>query len=120
MFTKLLLDLAYVGTKGTKLSGGRDLNQAVARRRLSAISSIRAYCDYRASCFSSYHALQTRVERELSPGQALLAAYTWSKSIDDASSLLGWLTANLCSRKTLTTCVANAHSQPFTRATGLS
>lgn len=89
MFAKLLLDLAYVGTKGTKLSGGRDLNQAVAGGGSRPYPQFGPIATIEPRASSSYHALQTRVERELSPGQALLAAYTWSKSIDDASSLLG-------------------------------
>jgi hypothetical protein len=37
---------------------------------------------------STYHALQVKVEKRLSGGVYLLAAYTWSKSITDGAS--GW------------------------------
>ena len=37
------------------------------------------------SAVSSFHSLQTRVERRFQAGLNLLAAYTWSKSIDDAT-----------------------------------
>lgn len=42
---------------------------------------------------SSYHALQTRVERRYSKGLAVLFAYTWSKTIDNTSELGGFLGA---------------------------
>ncbi|MEO8132065.1 MAG: TonB-dependent receptor, partial [Bryobacteraceae bacterium] len=37
---------------------------------------------------SSYHALQTKLERRMSNGLYLLAAFTWSKSITDANTTL--------------------------------
>jgi hypothetical protein len=36
---------------------------------------------------STYHALQARLERRLSRGSSVLAAYTWSRSEDDASGI---------------------------------
>src|SRR5262249_23032687 len=41
---------------------------------------------------STYHALQVRVEKRLSHGLQLLATYTFSKSIDDASVACGCTT----------------------------
>jgi hypothetical protein len=41
---------------------------------------------------SSYHALQLRVEKRFSHGLEALVTYTWSKSIDDASSTDGSVT----------------------------
>lgn len=38
---------------------------------------------------STYHSLQTKVERQFSSGLFLLSTYTWSKSITDANSALG-------------------------------
>jgi hypothetical protein len=38
--------------------------------------------------YSNYHSLQTRLERRFSRGYTLMAAYTWSKSIDDVSDVL--------------------------------
>ena len=86
----LLADLGYVGTKGTELTGGLDLNQAAAGGtgpppypQFGPILAVES----RAS--SSYHALQARLEKRSTHGQTWLAAYTWSKSIDDASSPVG-------------------------------
>src|SRR5262249_12929437 len=36
---------------------------------------------------ATYHSLQTRLERRLSSGTSFLAAYTWSKSIDNVSGI---------------------------------
>jgi hypothetical protein len=40
---------------------------------------------YENAATSSYHSLQFKIEKRLQSGLNLLAAYTWSKSIDDAS-----------------------------------
>ncbi len=40
---------------------------------------------------SSYHALQTKFRKRYSNGLQFLAAYTWSKAIDDVSSVAGFL-----------------------------
>ncbi len=40
---------------------------------------------------SSYHALQTKFRRRFSGGLQFLAAYTWSKLLDDFSSVAGFL-----------------------------
>ena len=82
-----MVDLAYVGSKGTRLPSPRDLNQprpdtgAVPYPQFSSV----LYVESRAS--SSYNALQFRSEKRMSRGLTFLAAYTWSKSIDDASAV---------------------------------
>ncbi|MFN0102272.1 MAG: TonB-dependent receptor domain-containing protein [Bryobacteraceae bacterium] len=40
---------------------------------------------------SSYHALQTKFRKRYAGGLQFLAAYTWSKTIDDVSSVAGFL-----------------------------
>ena len=40
---------------------------------------------------SSYHALQTKFRKRYSSGLQFLVAYTWSKAIDDVSSVAGFL-----------------------------
>ena len=81
-------ELAYVGTKGTKLIANRDINQAkpspqpVNPRPVPQFADIDAY-ESRGN--SNYHALQAKFTQRLHAGLSALASYTWSKSIDDAS-----------------------------------
>ncbi len=44
-----------------------------------------------AQAHSSYHALQTKFRKRYSSGLQFLLAYTWSKTIDDVSSVAGFL-----------------------------
>ncbi|MGH9955667.1 MAG: hypothetical protein ACREBC_00895, partial [Pyrinomonadaceae bacterium] len=88
-----VFELAYVGSKGTKLLSARDLNQPqpsalppglpfVPRPdpQFDEINTIES----RAG--SNYHSLQARLQQRLSKGLVMLGSYTWSKSIDDASN----------------------------------
>jgi len=88
-----LVELAYVGSKGTKLLSARDINQPrpsalppglpfVPRPnpRFDDVTLIES----RAS--SSYHALQARYQQRFARGLAALVSYTFSKSLDDASN----------------------------------
>jgi len=82
-----MIDLAYVGTKGTHLQAPRDLNQpdlVTGELPYLQFSSI-LFMESRAA--SNYHALQFRSEKRVSKGLAFLAAYTFSKSIDDSSAV---------------------------------
>ncbi len=89
----VVLEARYVGTRGTKLVSKRDLNQPgpgaeslFERRPISGFDNI-LFVESAAS--SSYHALQLRSHKTLSRGLSFLGAYTYSKSIDNASSFLG-------------------------------
>lgn len=88
-----VLEVAYVGSKGTKLLTARDINQPqpsilppglpfVPRPdpRFDDINLLESRAN------SSYHSLQTRLQQRLSRGLAALVSYTWAKSIDDASN----------------------------------
>jgi len=81
-----MVDAAYVGSKGTHLSDVRDLNQAdpVTGPTYAQFSSI---LFVESSANSSYNALQLRSEKRMSHGLSLLLAYTYSKSLDDISSV---------------------------------
>jgi outer membrane receptor protein involved in Fe transport len=83
---KFLLDVGYVGTKGTHLAVAYNINQAIAgagtqasRFPFQGFNTI-TYQDAMGN--SEYDALQVRVERRWSSGLSLLVSYTWSKSID--------------------------------------
>ena len=81
-----MVDVAYVGSKGTHLSDVRDLNQPdpTTGPAYGQFSSI-LYVESNAS--SNYNSLQLRSEKRARNGLALLLAYTYSKSFDDISSV---------------------------------
>ncbi|HEX8492051.1 MAG TPA: carboxypeptidase regulatory-like domain-containing protein [Pyrinomonadaceae bacterium] len=84
-----VLEVAYVGSKGTKLLSARDINQGQPNALGFVLRPVPQFDDInilesRAS--SNYHSLQARFQQRLSAGLSLLASYTWSKSIDDASN----------------------------------
>ncbi len=83
-----MIDLAYVGSKGTHLTTFIDRNQQnpVTGYPFSQFSSI-FYIE--SDSASSYHSLQFRTERRVTRGLAFLGAYTWSRSIDDLSNIFG-------------------------------
>ena len=93
IFSKSVFEVAYVGSKGTKLLTARDINQPqphalppglpVVPRPNPRFDDINLL-ESRAN--SNYHALQARYQQRLTHGLQALAAYTWSKSIDDASN----------------------------------
>ena len=81
--------IGYVGSKGTHLDKAYDYNEPAPTA--SFTQSLRKYPQYasinvRAAAASSiYHALQLSFEKRFSHGLSFLSAYTFSKSIDDAS-----------------------------------
>ncbi|MBO0723832.1 MAG: TonB-dependent receptor, partial [Blastocatellia bacterium] len=90
-----VIQLGYIGSRGTKLYRVRDINQATPgpsgtrqqRRPLNAVYPQFSYINYlETSANSNYNALQTTFKQRLSRGLNLYAEYTWSKSIDDASN----------------------------------
>src|SRR5262249_36256680 len=91
----MALQVGYVGSRGTKLFRLRDINQATAgpaatrqsRRPFNAQFPQFSFIDYlETSANSNYNALQTSLKQRLSRGLNFAVAYTWSKSIDDASN----------------------------------
>ena len=84
----LLLDIAYVGSKGTKLGAARDINQIDPATGTQPFPQFARIDSYESRASSNYHSLQLRAEQRLRSGMPFLASYTWSKSIDDSSSLL--------------------------------
>jgi hypothetical protein len=89
---KFLLDVGYVGTKGTDLAVAYNINQALAgpgtaasRFPIQGFNTI-TYQDSMGN--STYNSLQVRVQRRYSNGISLLAAYTWNKSLDLGSGSL--------------------------------
>lgn len=92
----LLLDVAYVGNKGTGLMTLGDFNQArpnnpgenatlLARRPISGYDFIQISF---GGGHSTYHALQWKLEKKYANGFYFLNSYTWSKAIDNAAGHL--------------------------------
>ena len=88
-----VIEVAYVGSKGTKLLTARDINQPQPSALPPGLPFVPRpdprfddinLLESRAN--SNYHSLQARFQQRLSRGLASLVAYTWSKSIDDASN----------------------------------
>ena len=82
-----VLDLAYVGSKGTDLATQRNLNQAPPGTGAFPFPQFGPINLIQSTASSSYHSLQFRAERRFNHGLSYLAGYTWSRSIDDASAL---------------------------------
>ncbi|HYP52451.1 MAG TPA: TonB-dependent receptor [Pyrinomonadaceae bacterium] len=89
-----ILEVAYVGSKGTKLLSARDINQPPPQLLPPGLPFVPNRPDPRFDDInilesrgsSSYHSMQARFQQRLSQGLAALVAYTWAKSIDDASN----------------------------------
>ena len=88
----ILVDVAYVGNKGTKLPGFRNLNQravivnddgshSAGARPYPAFGDIQ-WMENRVS--SNYNSLQMRIEKRFTNGLTGTASYTWGKAITDA------------------------------------
>ena len=91
----MVLQVGYVGSRGTKLFRVRDINQATPgpaatrqlRRPFNSQFPQFSFIDYlETSANSNYNALQTTLQQRLTHGLNFHIAYTWSKSIDDASN----------------------------------
>ena len=88
-----VFEVSYAGSSGKKLYEFRNVNQPTptadstsdydSRRPRPFLGNDLTYW---CSCDSStYHALQTKVEKRYSNGLSFLGAYTWGKSIDEQS-----------------------------------
>ena len=91
--SRSVLEVAYVGSKGTKLLTARDINQpqpSVLPPGLPFVPRPDPRFDdvnlLESRANSNYNALQARFQQRLSHGFSALASYTWSKSIDNASN----------------------------------
>ncbi len=101
-----LLEIGYVGTKGTRLprfiegnpsiplpnQTWADQQNNVDRQRTFCLPNEQGNCTYSSvglisgGANSSYNALETSLRKRFSRGLALLSSYTFSKAIDDVSS----------------------------------
>lgn len=93
LFRTVLVDLAYVGSKGTHLMFCYNPNEVqpglgsqASRRLIQPLNNMNniVQCDPRNR--SSYHSLQAKVEKRFSNGFGALFSYTWGKSLDYGGS----------------------------------
>jgi outer membrane receptor protein involved in Fe transport len=95
----VLLELAYIGSKGTDLGRYREFNtpahvetgenlapRAGDLQALRTFPSLGKIIQRQHIANSSYNSLQVKVEKNMSSRLSLLASFVWSKSIDDADS----------------------------------
>lgn len=90
----VVVELEYIGTKGTDLGVVEAPNEAVGSSVATAQQNLKianatgfTYQTYGAN--SIFNAGQTRITRRFQRGLSATALYTFSKSIDDASSFTG-------------------------------
>ena len=82
----MVMEVAYVGSKGTKLDNTTP-NRNQARLGPGSISSRRPIPEFgnisynERSGLSTYHSLQTKLERRFASGLAFVSAWTWSHAI---------------------------------------
>ncbi len=89
LFKDTVLSIGYNGTRGTKLVGARDINQAHPSPAQPNYRPLPTFSDINliASGFDSvYHSLQAQFQCRLQSGLTGLFSYTWAKSIDNASN----------------------------------
>jgi len=83
-----VVEVDYVGSKGTHLIDSRDINQARPSTNPNNLRPNPIFSDVdiiESQGNSVYHSLQARFEQRLSKGLSALVSYTYAKSIDDAS-----------------------------------
>lgn len=97
----LILDVSYLGSKGTRLFVNEDMNPVVPQTMRIYPNYAGTYTNTRYDVLqgsrltrtnggdSNYHSLQIGVDRRMYQGLIFKAAYTWSKLIDNASEVFG-------------------------------
>ncbi len=98
---KVLLEVAYAASKGTHLGRFRQFNtpahvetgEDLAPRpgdlqSLRTFPSLGPIVQRQHIANSSYNSLQVKVEKSLSTRLSLLASFVWSKSLDDADTII--------------------------------
>ena len=94
---ELVFKIGYVGNMGRRLENVYNYNQPIPgagapapRRPLFAQAPGVVNVDFNVSDgLSSYHSLQTTIERRFSNGVGFLTAFTWAHSIDNVANQFG-------------------------------
>lgn len=93
---QLLVDVAYVGNRGTKLPGFRNVNapSVIVNANGTQSAGPRPYVGFgdiqwmENRVLSNYHSLQIGLEKRFSGGLSALASYTWGKTISESADHL--------------------------------
>lgn len=101
---RTLLDISYVGSKGTKLGRSRTFNTPLRVEtgeflppRPGDLQSLRPFQQLgelivrQHISSSSFHSMQLKVERRFNGNLGFLGSFVWSKSIDDSDTVLNGL-----------------------------
>ncbi|HEX8474357.1 MAG TPA: TonB-dependent receptor [Pyrinomonadaceae bacterium] len=101
---RILAEIAYVGSKGTKLGRSRTFNTAQHVEtgenlppRPGDLQSLRTFPELgrliqrQHISNSNYHSMQIKVEKRYSRHLSFLTSFVWSKSIDDSDTVLNGL-----------------------------
>ena len=94
LLPSLVLDVTYLGSKGTHLPLTYNINQPAAPG-IASLQTRRPYTQWGAITWvdsignSTYHSLATRLEKRYSKGLSSLVSYTWSHSIDGGANPAG-------------------------------
>jgi outer membrane receptor protein involved in Fe transport len=84
-----MMEIGYVGSKGTHLYGARDINQpapSTAPRYQRPNPRFEDINIMESRGNSNYNSLQARFQQRVRSGLSMLASYTYAKSIDEGSS----------------------------------
>jgi hypothetical protein len=113
----VFLSAIYVGSRSLRLQRQRELNEFIRNplRGFAFVRSMRRYSrftdirQFESTGSGRYNGLQLRANRYLRRGLAFDVGYTWSRSDDDSSQLLGgelvtepWSVSNFDRRQNLT------------------
>src|SRR5262245_31417072 len=90
----MVLEISYLGSKGTHLPLNRNLNQATPGPGTTAqVQARRTYPQFgniswiESVANSTYHSMELKAEKRYAKGLSLLASYTFSKSIDNSPGI---------------------------------
>jgi hypothetical protein len=93
LFTNYMVEVGYLGSKGTHLIFGYNPNEVqpglgsqASRRLIPELNNINNMIQFDPRNRSTYHAGILKVQRRFSGGLQFLSSYTWSKSLDYGGS----------------------------------
>ena len=92
LFRNVVLSVAYVGTKGSKLDlllSPNSLNPSASGSQQTSIPGVQQFLYETDGADSIYNGLQVTLRRQFHGGFSMSGNYTWGKSIDDAASVGG-------------------------------